>query len=269
MAGDIPVASIDRIYHGRTTVASDNVGSLEKIVHYLHQMGHSRIAFVHGEDDDVTRQRLAGFYRGCRDCGIEAPDEYVIPARYHEPKDSGQAVQRLMALKTPPSCILFPDDTCYLGGQTALEKMGLSIPEDVSCFGYDGMCLADVLRPRLSTYRQNAQGIGKRAAAELISVIELPKFYAPQIVMVAGSIQEGDPSQTTLEPWERFCFGIAGAGEKDGVERYIKGHKQRDGGVTIVSAITFTIGNYNLSVRTRCAESAPYLCPPHKRQDNF
>ena len=123
---------------------------------------------------------------------IEAPDEYVIPARYHEPKDSGQAVQRLMALKTPPSCILFPDDTCYLGGQTALEKMGLSIPENVSCFGYDGIRLAGILRPRLSTYRQNAQGIGKRAAAELISAIELPKFYAPQIVMVAGSIQEGD-----------------------------------------------------------------------------
>ena len=189
--GDIPVISIDRIYHGRTTVASDNVGSLEKIIHYLHKMGHRRIAFIHGEDDDVTRQRLAGFYRGCRDCGIEVPDEYVIPARYHEPKDSGQAVQRLMALKTPPTCILFPDDTCYLGGQTALEKMGLSVPEDVSCFGYDGIRLAGVLRPRLSTYQQNAPGIGKRAAEELISAIELPKFYVPQIVTVTGSIQEG------------------------------------------------------------------------------
>ena len=115
----------------------------------------------------------------------------MILARYHEPKDSGQAVQRLMALKQPPTCILFPDDVCYLGGQTALEELGLSVPEDVSCFGYDGVRLASILRPRLSTYQQNAPGIGKRAAEELISAIELPKFYAPQIVTVTGGIQEG------------------------------------------------------------------------------
>lgn len=189
--GDIPIVSIDRIYHGHTTIVSDNVGSMEKIISYLHQMGHSRIAFIHGEDDDVTRQRLAGFYRGCRDCGIEVPDEYIIPARYQEPKDSGQAVQKLMALKKPPTCILFPDDVCYLGGQTALDQMGLSVPEDVSCFGYDGIRLAGVLRPRLTTYHQNAQGIGKQAAAELISAIEQPKFYAPQVITVAGEIQAG------------------------------------------------------------------------------
>lgn len=189
--GDVPVVSIDRVYHGRTAIVSDNVGSMEAIVRHLSGLGHSRIAFIHGEDGDVTRQRLAGFYRGCQERGIDVPDEYVIPARYHEPKDSGQAVQRLMALKTPPTCILFPDDTCYLGGQTALEKMGLSVPEDVSCFGYDGIHLAGILRPSLSTYRQNAEGIGRSAAEQIISAIEKPKLYVPQIVTVTGDIQPG------------------------------------------------------------------------------
>lgn len=189
--GDVPVVTIDRVYHGRTAIVSDNVGSMEEIVRYLYDLGHCRLAFIHGEDGDVTRQRLAGFYRGCQGCGINVPDEYVIPARYHEPRDSGQAVQRLMALKTPPTCILFPDDTCYLGGQTALEELGLSVPEDVSCFGYDGIHLAGILRPSLSTYRQNAGGIGRAAAEQLISAIEQPKFYAPQIVTVTGSIQPG------------------------------------------------------------------------------
>lgn len=189
--GEIPVVSIDRIYHGRTAIVSDNVGSMQEIVTYLHQRGHSRIAFIHGEDGDVTRQRLAGFYRGCHAYGVEPPDEYVIPARYHEPKDSGQAVQRLMALKQPPTCILFPDDVCYLGGQTALEELGLSVPEDVSCFGYDGVRLASILRPRLDTYQQSARGIGKEAAEQLMSAIEKPKYYAPQIITVSGTILPG------------------------------------------------------------------------------
>lgn len=189
--GDIPVVSIDHIYHGRTAVVSDNVGSMQEIVNYLHRRGHTRIAFIHGEDGDVTRQRLAGFYRGCQAYGAEPPDKYVIPAKYHEPKDSGQAVQRLMALKQPPTCILFPDDVCYLGGQTALEKMGLSVPEDVSCFGYDGVRLASILRPRLDTYQQNARGIGKEAAEQLISAIEKPKYFAPQVITVGGVILPG------------------------------------------------------------------------------
>lgn len=189
--GDIPVVSVDRIFNGHTAVVSDNVGSTQEIVHYLHGLGHTRLAFIHGEDGDVTRQRLAGFYRGCRDCGIDVPDAYVVPARYHEAKDSGQAVKRLMSLDSRPTCILFPDDVSYLGGLTALESLGLSVPEDVSCFGYDGIQLAGILRPSLATYRQDAGEIGRKAAAQLISAIEDPKCFVPQVVTVTGSIQPG------------------------------------------------------------------------------
>lgn len=189
--GEIPVVSIDCVYNGCAAVVSDNVGSLQEIVRYLYGLGHRRIAFIHGENYEVTRQRLAGFYRGCRDCGIAVPDEYVIPARYHEPQDSGRAAQTLMGLEERPTCILFPDDICYLGGLTAIEAMGLSVPEDVSCFGYDGIRMAGVLRPALATYCQNAQGIGKEAVRQLVSAIEEPKCFIPQTVTVTGAIQPG------------------------------------------------------------------------------
>ncbi len=198
--GDIPIVSIDRIFNGHTAIVSDNVGSTQEIVRYLHGLGHTRLAFIHGEDGDVTRQRLAGFYRGCQDCGIAVPDEYVIPARYHKAQDSGRAVKRLMALKTPPSCILFPDDISYLGGLTALESLGLSVPGDVSCFGYDGVQLAEILRPSLATYRQDAEKMGRAAAEQLISAIEKPKIYAPQVVTVTGSIQPGGTVRDLRNP---------------------------------------------------------------------
>lgn len=203
--GDIPVVSIDRIFNGRTAIVNDNVGSTQSIICYLHELGHREIAIIHGEDGDVTQQRLAGFYRGCQDCGIDVPDEYVIPACYHEPADSGRAVKRLMALKRRPSCILFPDDVCYLGGLTALESMGLSVPEDVSCFGYDGIQMAGILRPSLATYRQNAAEIGRQAAEQLISAIEKPKFFAPQVLTVTGSIQPGGTVRDLRK--EKGCDG--------------------------------------------------------------
>lgn len=188
---EIPVVSVDQMFNNRTAIMSDNVGSTEAIVHYLYDLGHRRIAFIHGEMGDVTSQRLAGFYRGCRGCGIDVPEEYMIQARFHEPRDSGLATRRLLGYVHRPTCILYPDDISYLGGLTETESQGLSVPDDISCFGYDGIHMASVLRPSLATYQQNAVEIGRQAAAQIISAIEDSKYYAPQVITVPGSIRAG------------------------------------------------------------------------------
>ena len=190
-ASDLPVVAIDDVFPGRTTVTGENVASVEEIIRYLHSLGHTRIAFIHGEDGDVTRQRLAGFYRACRDLGIQVPAEYVIRARYQEPKDSGLATRQLLQCRARPTCILYPDDTAYLGGLTEIESQGLSVPDDISCFGFDGIHVASVLRPSLATYKQNGWGIGAQASEQIISAIEDPKGYAPRTITVAGAIQTG------------------------------------------------------------------------------
>lgn len=187
----IPVVSIDEIFNGHTAVMSDNAGSMEEVVRYLHSLGHERIAYIHGEMGHTVSCRLAGFHRGCRSCGIEVPEEYIIPARFHEPKDSGLATRKLLGCKVRPTCILYPDDISYLGGLTELESQGLRVPEDISCFGYDGIHISTILRPQLSTYRQNAEAIGRIAAEQLISAIEEPKFYVPQVITVPGEVLPG------------------------------------------------------------------------------
>lgn len=188
---DIPVVSIEQVFTNRTAVMSDNVGSMETIVRYAYQMGHREIAFIHGEIGDVTRSRLVGFHRGCRACGLEVPDSHVIEARFNEPEDSGEATRQLLSEKTPPTCIIYPDDISCIGGITAIQKMGLSVPDDVSCIGFDGIRLTRIVSPSITTYRQNAQGIGQRAAEELIAAIEDPKCYIPRIITVPGEIQPG------------------------------------------------------------------------------
>ena len=188
---DIPVVSVEQAFTGRTVVMSDNVGSMEEIVRYLHGLGYRRLAFIHGEMGDVTRARLTGFHRGCRACGIEIPDHWVIAARFHEPEDSIRATRLLMGEKTPPDCILYPDDISCISGVAAAQGLGLSVPRDISCFGFDGIRLASVMTPSIATYRQNAQDIGRHAANELIAAIEDPKCYVPRVITVPGEIQPG------------------------------------------------------------------------------
>jgi len=73
-----------------------------------------------------------------------------------------------------------------------IEKTGLTIPEDISVVGYDGILLSQVLRPRLTTLKQDAESIGQKAAAKLIESIISPKTFFPQQVIIPGQILIGD-----------------------------------------------------------------------------
>ncbi len=188
---DIPVVTIDYMFDSRSAVISDNVQSMQDLVKYVYSMGHRKIAFISGEGTAVTRSRVASFHRTCRNLGLNIPDEYLISGIYHNPKCSGQATRELLALKDPPTCILYPDDISILGGMTEIEKQGLRVPEDISIVGFDGIPLSRVLRPKLTTLCQDSETLGARATQLLIEAIEEPKLYVPQLVMVPGEVQTG------------------------------------------------------------------------------
>ena len=185
----IPLVTIDHVFNNRLAVVSDNVSGLEELVRFIYQKGHRKIAFLHGEDTTVTRNRLTGFYRACEELGLEIPEEYIRECVYHDPDRCAKATRELLNLPERPTCIIFPDDFSYIGGMNVLNEMGLRIPEDISVVGYDGIHLAKVLN--LTTYSQNTEQIGKIAAERLISLIEHPKTTLIDRIMVPGELLEG------------------------------------------------------------------------------
>lgn len=193
---DIPTVVIDHVFNNRTAIVSDNVQGMFDIVNYVYSKGHRKIAFIHGEDTDVTANRLASFYKTMEDYGLQVPDEYIKSAYYHIPKDSGIATRELLDLPNPPTCIIYPDDYSLLGGMTEIEKHGLSIPNDISIVGYDGIQLSRLLRPKITTYIQNTDEIGRLAAKKLVEMINHPKTFLPEKVMVKGRLQDGETVRT-------------------------------------------------------------------------
>ncbi len=189
---DIPVVTIDYLFNHRGAVISDNVQGMRDLVHYIISRGHRRIAYIHGEDTMVTKNRIASFYRTCEELGVEVPPEYVKEAQYHDPESSALATRELLALRKKPTCILYPDDFSYIGGMNELEKQGLSIPDDISVAGYDGIYLTQVLHPKLTTLEQDADGIGTQVAHMLLKAIEKPKSFIPKHVILPGVVRAGE-----------------------------------------------------------------------------
>ena len=188
---EIPTVTLDYTFDSRTSVLSDNVGGMQQIVRHVYENGHRRIAFIHGEDTSVTQKRIASFFKTCSELDIRVPQAYVRAAIYHDPRSSGIATRELLALPEKPTCILYPDDFSFIGGMNELERQGLSIPDDMSVVGYDGILLSQVLRPKLTTFRQDAENMGKKAASLLIEQIEQPKSWIPQLITVTGELLEG------------------------------------------------------------------------------
>ena len=198
---DIPLITLDHAYEGRMAVLSDNRHGIRELVHYVYNKGHRRIAYIHGNPTAVTEQRVQGFYSACEELGLEVPDEYVGSCEYHEPMSCREATQKLLALPNRPTCILFPDDYAYLGGINAIYEAGLRIPEDISTVGYDGIQLARVLSPRLTTWRQNTEELGRTAAARLIEKIEHPEATEPEHLVINGNFYEGE---SVRQLWYEF-----------------------------------------------------------------
>ena len=164
---------------------------MHDLVNYIVEMGHKRIAYIHGEDSSVTRNRLASFYKELESHGIEVPDEYVKEAVYHNPKASAFQTRELLALHDRPTCIIYPDDFSCIGGINAIKDLDLQIPEDVSIAGYDGQRIARVLEPRITTLKQNTLELGKQAAMKLIDLIENPKTALIERIVVEGELVQG------------------------------------------------------------------------------
>ena len=196
---DLPVATIDYIFNGRLAVISDNGKGMEDLLTFVYRRGHRRIAYVHGADSAVTRNRLSGFYRTAQRLGLEVPDEYVLESDYRDTEGAARATQKLLDLKKRPTCILYPDDFAALGGLSRIRENGLSVPEDISVAGYDGNRLARHSSPKLTTLYQDTGLIGRYAAEKLIDLIENPKTALRDITVVEGRVLEGQTVRNLLD----------------------------------------------------------------------
>ncbi len=194
----IPVSCIDYGVDGCGIICSDNKKDMSELVDYVISCGHKRIAMVSGHDTKVTRIRIEAFLATCEAHGIDIPEEYLIPALYHSPALAEQATRQLLSLPEPPTCILYPDDISCIGGMNELERMGLSIPGDISVAAYDGLDFCQIFHPKLTTIRQSAETMGCCAAEELVRAIEDGKKYAGRRIWIPGELLRGDTVGTPL-----------------------------------------------------------------------
>lgn len=190
--GRLPVVTIDYEYKNRTAVLSDNVLGMRQLVSYICSLGHKRIAYICGNDTAVTRVRVQSFIDTMRDNGIEVPHDYIRHGVYRDAEVTSRLTAELLSMKEKPTCIIYPDDLSAFGGINMIKSFGLSIPGDISVAGYDGLNIAKILEPKLTTIEQDSLSLGREAALHLINQIEKPEEFHAERIVVEGKLLTGN-----------------------------------------------------------------------------
>ncbi|MFH1512643.1 MAG: LacI family DNA-binding transcriptional regulator [Bacillota bacterium] len=189
---DMHVVTIDHLFSNRTCIQSDNVSGIRQLVRYVYEKGHRKIANIHGPRSAVTDTRLGTYYRELNELGISVPDAYVLECKYNEPPSVYQAARKLLNLADRPTCILISDDYAAFGAYDAISGEGLRVPADISIAGYDGIPIMQLMKPRLTTIRQDTTRLGAEAARRLVELIENPKTAIPEIALIPCALIPGE-----------------------------------------------------------------------------
>ena len=190
---DIPVVTIDYSFKDKLSVISDNVKGIRDLLKYIYSMGHRKIAYIHGQSNNanVTENRVKSFLDTAKELGLEIPEEYIIPGNYRDIPNAAKNAATLLNLKDRPTCIVFSDDYSAVGGMNEIKARGLTVPDDISIAGYDGINIAAQIEPQLTTIVQDTRMIGRIAADNLIELIEKPKHAVPEHIVIEGMLRRG------------------------------------------------------------------------------
>ena len=188
---DIPTVTIDHLFNNTCAIMSDNVKGMHDLLRYVYDMGHRRIAYIYGADSSVTQRRLSSFYSTVSEMGLNIPDEYIRRAAYRDTIAAYTETGKLLDMKNPPTCILYPDDFACYGGMNAIRERGLKVPDDISIVGFDGIRIARHIEPKLTTLKQDTRQLGMRAAEKVISLIENPRTTLIEQIVVEGEVYVG------------------------------------------------------------------------------
>ncbi|WP_372572211.1 LacI family DNA-binding transcriptional regulator [Ruegeria jejuensis] len=145
------------------TIGYDNAAAAQIALTHLAELGHRRIAVVHGpaRGNDRTQARLSGLR--ALDLGLELSRfETEISLR-----GGSAVVEDIFADNPRPDAILCLSDVVALGALFGLQGRGIAAPNDVSLMGIDDLPSSAVAVPALTTVHLPVTRMGKRAAEAL------------------------------------------------------------------------------------------------------
>lgn len=187
----VAIAGHEKI-QGVTNVILDHERAAELALGHLYDLGHRRIAFMHGQSfSSDSEARWKSILKAAKKRGITIYPGLTIHLRQDSisPELGYRCVRSLLEKKEEFTAIFSFNDITAIGAVRALRDRKLRVPEDVSVIGFDDIDAAEFYSPRLTTIRQPMQEMGLAGARLLLDYMKSGKFpgyehlIAPELIV--------------------------------------------------------------------------------------
>ncbi|MGL1892492.1 MAG: GntR family transcriptional regulator [Spirochaetaceae bacterium] len=164
---------------------------------YLIEKGHTKIGMVYKNNTQAGCFRYNGYCRALKEAGIAYDESKVTTyADFDESHDVAHAYtcteELLDATNRDITAIFYYTDKCAMEGYKAIEKNGLSIPNDISVLGFDNYQSSMLISPALTTFNHPKYELGRWAAKMLLDEISEEEVHQAKSLRFEPHIIERD-----------------------------------------------------------------------------
>ncbi|MBO3275126.1 HTH-type transcriptional regulator GntR [Pseudomonas schmalbachii] len=138
---------------------------------HLLSRGRHRLAYVGAQLDQRTLLRGEGFRRALQKAGCYDPALELLTPRPSSVGLGGEMFSQLLASHPQVDGIFFGNDDLAQGALLEAMRRGVKIPEQVAVLGFNDLPSSEFMVPRLSSIRTPREAIGRRAAEQLLALI--------------------------------------------------------------------------------------------------
>ena len=180
---EIPVVLVDKnidIQSAKGVVKVDNKnGTYESTKHLINE-GHKEILYLSGPlKNDIAKERLNGYIRALEKNNLVFKEENIIEGKYKY-KWSYEYIKSLDRINFSALCCA--NDLIAIGAIQALKDRNIKVPDDISVVGFDDIETAQLTNPSLTTVRQPAYEMGKKASEMLINILNDENINIEEVI---------------------------------------------------------------------------------------
>ena len=174
---DVPVVltSVNTVFKDSISYSSvgiDNVKAAYEATNYLISLGHKNIAIMIGEKNDIgiSKSRLNGYRHALEENNINFQKENVLIGNYNY-NDAYKAMREFIKYNKDITAVFSISDVMAVGIAKAIVDEGLTIGEDISLIGFDGMEISSFYNPSITTIKQPKIEMAEKSAKLLIQLV--------------------------------------------------------------------------------------------------
>ena len=185
MRTHLPVVQISREVPGSgfDFIGVDNIRGFEMALRHVVEFGHTRIAFVGGQDNTSKgMERLRGYKQALARFEMQI-DQRLIYLGAGTRETGRLGLEQLLALSEPPTAVICYNDEVALGVVQLASEKGLEIGRHLSVIGCNDT--ADIVSgyPALTTLQTHPDDMGKQAVQILLNRIQNPTIAMQRVLL--------------------------------------------------------------------------------------